>query len=127
MPAEITNPSYFRNGTNASGGTVVKRRFVAPGTNAGEFILPAAVTTVGEGVTTEDTLNGETRSLQVEGKALVECSAAIAVHALVQSGTDGRAATAATNSAIRGRAMSATSAAGEFVEVELWKGRFIAP
>jgi hypothetical protein len=124
---ELTNPTYFRSGTNKSGSTIVKNRFVAPGATAGEVVLPAAVTTIGEGVTTEDIPDQGTGSLQVEGIALVECSAAIALNAFVQSGTDGRAATAAAASAIRGRAKSITNNPGELVEVELWKGRFIAP
>jgi hypothetical protein len=124
---ELTNATWFRSGTNKSGSTLVKNRFVAPGATAGEVGYPAAVTTVGEGVTTEDIPDQATGSVQRDGIALVECSAAIALNALVQSGTDGRAATAVTNSTIRGRAKSATSNPGELVEVELWNGRFIAP
>lgn len=126
MP-ELSNPTWFRSGTNKSGATIVKNRFLAPGATEGEIAYPSAVTAVGEGVSTEDIPDGYTGSYQREGIALVECSAAIAVNALVQSGTDGRAATAVTNSAIRGRAKTATSGAGELVEVELWNGRFIAP
>lgn len=126
MP-ELSNPTWFRSGTNKSGATIVKNRFLAPGATPGEIAYPATVATVGEGVSTEDIPDGYTGSYQVEGIALVECSAAIAVNAFVQSGADGRAATAATNSAIRGRAKTATANAGELVEVELWKGRFIAP
>ena len=124
---ELTNLTWFRSGKNVSGSTIVKRRFVSPGTNPGEIALPAAVTTIGCGVTREDIVDQATGSLQFEGIALVECSAAVAVNALVQSGTDGRAATAATGSMIRGIAKSATGGAGEFLEVELYKGRSLAP
>jgi hypothetical protein len=127
MPREITQPSYFRTGKNAGGSAIGKNLFVDPGAGQDEVVLPAAVTSVGCGVTSEDLPAGGTRSIQVEGVAQVVCSAAIALNALVQSGTDGRAATAAASSAIRGRARSATTAAGQLVEVELWKGRFIAP
>jgi len=125
--AELTNPTYFRSGKNVSGATILRRRFVSPGAAAGEVLLPAAVTTQGAGVTTEDIPDQGAGSVQVEGIGMVECSAAIAINALIQSGTDGRAATAATNSMVRGIAKTATAGAGEFVEVELWKGRFIAP
>lgn len=125
--SDLTNPTWFRTAKNVSGATLVKNRFLAPGAAAGEYVLPAAVTTVGEGVTIEDIPNNAHKSIQVEGIAEVECSAAIAVNDFVQSGTDGRAATAATSSAIRGRAKTATTAPGQIVEVELWKGRFIAP
>ena len=126
MP-ELSNATWFRSGTNKSGALIAKNRFLAPGATPGEVVYPAAVTTVGEGVSTEDIPDGYTGSYQRDGIALVECSAGIAINALVQSGTDGRAATAATNSAIRGRAKTATTTPGELVEVELWNGRFIAP
>jgi hypothetical protein len=125
--AELTNPTWFRSRKNVSGSTIPARRFVSPGAAAGEVLLPAAVTTIGEGVTREAIENNKTGSVQNDGIALVECSAAIAVNALVQSGTDGRAATGVTASMIRGIAKTATSAAGEFVEVELFKGRALVP
>lgn len=126
MP-ELTNITWFRSGTNKSGSTIPKCRFLAPGATAGEIAFPSAATAVGEGVTTEDIPDQATGSYLRDGIALVECSAAVALNALVQSGTDGRAATAATGNMIRGRAKSATAGAGEFLEVELWNGRFPAP
>jgi hypothetical protein len=117
----------MRTGKNLSGAAIGKNLFVDPGATQDEVTLPSAVTTVGCGVTTEDMPDQSTRSIQQEGLALVKCSAAIALNALIQSGTDGRAATAVTGSTIRGRAKSATTAANQLVEVELWKGRFIAP
>jgi hypothetical protein len=125
--AEITTGSIFRPGKNLSGTTIVKNRFVSRGTTYHEVVLPAAVTTLGEGVTTEDIPDQATGSIQVEGVKEVECSAAIAIGDIVQSGVDGRAALAATSSMVRGRAISATTASGQLVEVELWQGRFIAP
>lgn len=128
MASELTNPTWFRSGKNATGSTIVAKRFTVPdGSNVGQVKLPAAVTDVGEGVTTEDIPDGFTGSLQVEGIAKVTCSAAVNAGAYVQSGTDGRAATAVTGSAIRGRARNTTAGAGDDLEVELWKGRFIAP
>lgn len=124
---EITQPSYFRLAKNVSGTAIAKNLVVKPGTNAGEVVLPAAVTDVPCGVTYEDLPDQGWRSIQDGGKALIKASAAIAVHALVQAGTDGRVATAVTSSAIVGRAMNAAAAANDLVEVELWKGRFIAP
>lgn len=125
--AELTNPNWFRSGKNVSGSTLTKRRFMSPGAAAGEVVLPAAVTTMGAGVTTEDIPDQATGSLQYEGVALVEASAAIAVNALIQSGTDGRAATVASGSMIRGIARTAVAGAGEFVEVELFKGKSLQP
>ncbi len=124
---ELTTGSVFRSRKNVSGSTIVAQRFVSPGTNEGEVVLPAAVTTDGAGVTTEDIPDQGTRSVQLEGIAAVLCSAAVAANARVQSGTDGRAATAVTASQIRGRAINATAGANEVLYVELWKGRFIEP
>ena len=125
-PREITQPSYMRLGKNVNA-AILKGLGVIPGVAQDEVILPAAVTSVPLGVTVEDLPQNGHRSIQVEGKVSAKCSAAIALHALVQCGTDGRFATAATNSTIWGRAMSATANANEFFELELWKGRFIAP
>ena len=127
MAAEITNPSYFRVGKNLSGTAIPVRRFVKAGATQYEVVLPAASTDVCEGVVTESLPDQGQRSIQMDGKAIVECSAAIALHALVMTDNTGRALTATTGNMIRGRAMSATANAGEFVEVELWKGRFVAP
>ena len=125
--AEVTTGTIFRTGINKSGTTIVKNRFISRGTTYREVVLPAAVTTLGEGVTTEDIVDQGAGSIQVEGVKEVECSAAIAIGDMVQSGTDGRAALAVTSSMIRGRAVSATTGSGQLVEVELWQGRFIAP
>jgi hypothetical protein len=128
MASELTNPTWMRSGKNGTGSTILAKRFLAPDAAlVGQIRLPAAVTTVGEGVTTEDIPDGYTGSYQRDGIAIVTCSAAVSAGAFVQSGTDGRAATAATASAIRGIAKSTTANAGEDLEVELWNGRFIAP
>jgi hypothetical protein len=125
---ETTQPTWFRSAKNKTVAAIVAQRFVDPdATNFQGIQLPSAVTTVGYGVTSEDIPIDGTGSIQIEGIAQVVCSAAIALGALVQSGTDGRAATAATNSAVRGRCVKATAGSGEVAEVELWKGRFIAP
>jgi hypothetical protein len=127
MAGELTNPSYFRSRKQISGSTILAKRFVSPGVGEGEVLLPAAVTTDSAGVTTEDIPDQATGSVQVDGIAVVTCSAAVAANARVQSGTDGRAATAVTASQIRGRAINATTASGQDLYVELWKGRFIEP
>jgi hypothetical protein len=125
--SEVTTGTPFRTGVNKSGSTIVKNRFISRGATYREVVLPAAVTTLGEGVTTEDIVDGGAGSIQVEGVKEVECSAAINIGDMIQSGTDGRAALAVTGSMIRGRAVSATTGASQLVEVELWQGRFIAP
>jgi len=125
-PREITQPSYFRLGKNVNA-AIAKGLGVIVGVGQDEVILPAAVTSVPYAVTNEDLPQNGHRSVQTEGKVSAKCSAAIALYALVQCGTDGRFATAVTSSTIWGRAMSATANANEFFELELWKGRFISP
>jgi hypothetical protein len=124
---EITQPSYFRRGKNVSGSTIGKNLVVMRGTNEMEVQLPAAVTSRHFGVTSEDIPDQGVRSIQTEGKALIKCSAAVPVHTEVQAGTDGRIATAVTGSQIVGMTCNAGANANDLVEVELYKGRFIAP
>lgn len=127
QPGEITQPSYMRLGKNVNA-AIGKGLGVIPGVGVGEVILPAAVTSVPGGVSTEDIPQNGHRTIQMGGKVAAKCSAAIALHALVQCGTDGRFATGVTASTIWGRAMTATAAANELFELELWgPGRFIAP
>lgn len=126
--AEVTTGTPFRTKKNLTGTLIGKNLFVSMDTaNYHGINLPAAVTTLGEGVTTEDIPDQGAGSVQVEGIKEVICSAAINIGDMVQSGTDGRAALAVTGSMIRGRALSATTGANQLVEVELWRGRFIAP
>lgn len=125
-PREVSQPSYMRLGKNVNA-AIGKGLGVIPGVAQDEVILPTAVTSLPGGVTIEPIEQNGYRSMQVEGKVSAKCSAAIALHALVQCGTDGRFATAVTASAIWGRAMSATAAGNDLFELELWKGRFIAP
>jgi hypothetical protein len=126
--AESTTGTPFRSKTNRSGATILAKRFVDPdGSYQGMRLPSAAGSTVGCGVTTEDTPDGATTSVQKEGIAEVVCSAAIALDALVASGTDGRAATATTGQVARGRCVKATANAGEAAEIELWQGRSLAP
>jgi hypothetical protein len=128
MAYEITNPSYFRNALNSTGTILAPQLFVDWSTNENEVALPAGVTSRKcAGVVVESIGLAETRSIQVEGVALVKCSAAIAANAEVQSGADGRAATAVTASIIRGRAKNATTNANDLVSVELYKTPVVAP
>jgi type IV pilus biogenesis protein CpaD/CtpE len=124
---EITQPSYFRTGKNLSGAAIGKNLVVDAGATQDEIVLPAGVTSLHVGVTEEDVPDQGTRSIQTEGKAKIKTSAAIAINTMVQAGTDGRIATAATSSTVIGITKQAATAANDVIEVELWKGRFIAP
>lgn len=125
---EDTNPGYFRNGKNVTGSTIVARRFLDWGTNENEVTLPAATTSRKcAGVSCEALADQDTRSIQNEGIAIVEASAPINANTEVQSGTDGRAATATTGNIIRGRTKTPATGAGDFVAVDLYKTPVAAP
>lgn len=126
--AEVTTGTPFRSVRNFSGTQIGANLFVSQDTaNYHGVVLPAAVTTLGYGATTEAIPDQGAGSVLVEGVAQVLCSAAVNIGDMLQSGVDGRCALAVTSSVIRGRAMSATTGANQLVEVELWEGRFIAP
>ena len=126
-PREISQPSYFKTAKNVNA-AIGKGLGVMVGVAQDEVILPAAVTSVPRGVTTEDLPQNITRSIQTGGKVTAKGSAAIALHARVQCGVDGRFATAVTASTIWGQAMSACAGADGLFELELWTpGRFIEP
>lgn len=125
--AEVTQPSYFRLAKNVNA-AIGKGLGVIAGVGVGEVILPAAVTSDPLGVTVEPIEQNGHRSMQVGGKVMAKGSAAIALHARVQCGADGRFATAVAASTIWGRAMTACAGADGLFELELWTpGRFIAP
>lgn len=70
------------------------------------------------GVTRTAAAVGDLMAVDVEGTALVEASAAIPADSGIQVGADGKAAPLTTGTAV-GRALNATSGAGELVEVLL--------
>lgn len=125
---EVTNPSYFRNGKNVTGSTLPVRRCLDWGTNENEVIAPSATTSRKcAGVACEAIADQETRSIQIEGIAIIEASAAINANTEFQSGTDGRIATATTGNIIRGRTKQAATGAGDFIACELYKTPVVAP
>lgn len=126
-PREITQPNYHRLGKNLGVAAIPRGRFIKPGAAQDEVVLAAAATDQCEGVTSEEIPVGGHRSYQVDGKALVEAGGAIALHSLIAPTAVGKAAVAATGNLIRGRAMSVAAADGDLIEVELWKGRHVAP
>jgi len=84
--------------------------------------LPAAAGLI-FGVASHDALAGQRVDILRAPKVVpIECSAAIAIGAEVQTGTDGRVATFAPGAAARpiGMALSVTSAGGQLCQVSLY-------
>lgn len=77
----------------------------------------AGVTQVG--VTAGELARGKGVAVRQEGATEWECSAAIAVGALVSAGTDGRCKTAATGERVHGVCEELTLAAGDRARVKL--------
>lgn len=125
QPKTVTQPSYHRTGVAAA--DIAKNLILKYGTDAGEVAASAAVSDAFAGVTSEKMFSGKSQSYQSEGIAQVLSAGAISAHALVTSSASGKAAAAATGNLVLGRAMTAAGGADELIEVELWKGRFVAP
>jgi hypothetical protein len=84
--------------------------------------LPAAGAPV-FGVASFDAAVGKKTNVMKAPKVVpIECSAAIAIGAEVMSGADGRIATRTAGNSVIGRALTATTAAGQFCQVELYSG-----
>ncbi|MEM8601894.1 MAG: capsid cement protein [Bacteroidota bacterium] len=93
-------------------GALVQRRFVAPdGNQAG-----AAANTLG--VASYDVAAGEMAAVHVLGTAVVEAGGAVAFGAAIETDADGKAVTNAAGPVV-GRALSASAADGDLIEVLL--------
>jgi hypothetical protein len=94
-------------------------------TGDGNLIVSQTIASAGSpvfGVAAHDAANGRKVDILRATKVVpVECSAAIAIGAQVQTGTDGRAATfvAGAGKVAAGIALSATTAAGQYCQVAL--------
>ena len=93
----------------------------------GKVILPASAGAVAVGFILSDTLDlaeGDETNILIKDIGLGEASAAIAKGAAVTVTTAGTLATAASGNFILGFAMTAASAAGELVQVQLTKSGY---
>lgn len=71
------------------------------------------------GVVAADAASGEHASVKVSGVVKIEAEAAIAINALIASGTAGKGKTAVAGNHPRARALKAAAAAGDIIEVLL--------
>jgi hypothetical protein len=79
------------------------------------------------GVSAGELAKGKGVAVRQDGSTEWECSAAIAVGALVSAGTDGRCKTAATGERVHGHCEEATAAAGDRARVHLKLNGALAP
>jgi hypothetical protein len=110
-----------RDGKNVGGSNIAVCRILKPGTNPGEVAQASAVSDVFLGVTLEAIIPQRAASYQKEGRAIVEAGAAVAAHTKITTDGSGRAITsgAPTTDTLLGISMTAASAAGDLIEVEL--------
>ena len=124
--AIVKDQGGIRAGLNATGSTIPKYRLVKKSTAAVDAIAPATDGSAPVyGVTMQAILDGVAGDVQVEGRAIVEASAALAIGALITGTTGGKAAAAGAAGYFIGVAASASSADGDLLEVDLQPG--IAP
>jgi predicted RecA/RadA family phage recombinase len=116
-------PEYgVRPGLNNTGTALEKGVVVALGTSQQEITLPAAQTDICYGVTMEAIADGERGDVQVEGVALVQASGALATPGVeLEPETDGEVSEHGGSNTKIGLLLSTAAAAGDLVEVELYK------
>jgi hypothetical protein len=125
----VLDKGYIVEGTAAA----VAFRFVAMGATetacdltptAGQLVLGVIM----ENIDAAKVTTGKaTANVRVLGIAPVTASAAITLGAEVATGTDGRAATAATTNRVAGVALQAAAAAGDIINVLLTPAGRVVP
>jgi hypothetical protein len=121
--AIVKDQGGIRVGLNSTGSTIAKYRLVVKSTAAVDAVAPGTAATAPiYGVTMGAIEDGKTGDIQVEGRALVEASAAIAIGARVTGTTGGKGVTAGAAGYFLGIAASAASADGDVIEVDIQQG-----
>ncbi len=118
--AAFGTPNYHRDAQNVGGTEIPKGRIVK---QSGAYPGAALATSVADnlwGISTEVmAVDGVSRSIQVEGPAAVETGASFARDALLTTDSTGRAIEATDDDKVIGRAVQASTGAGDWVGVEL--------
>lgn len=114
VPDNSVVTAYNASGSTIAAGLGVRRS----GAVDDQAALPAAVTSVGWGVTKESIPNLGYGGIQTFGRVKAVCSAAITVGALVDCDTAGKFLPHTTGT-IWGKALTATTLTGDEFELEL--------
>jgi hypothetical protein len=121
--AIVKDQGGIRPGLNSTGSTIPKYRLVKKSTAAVDAVTPAVDNASPiYAATMEAILDGKTGDCQVEGRAIVEASAAIAIGAKITAAAGGKAVTATTAAYIIGVAASAATGNGDLLEVDIDRG-----
>jgi hypothetical protein len=107
---------------NSTGSTIPTKRLVKRTTAQNAVVLAADGLDTYIGVTMGAIPNGAAGDVQVQGRALVEAGAAIAIGAKVMGGTTGKGITATTTKYFIGVANTAAAADGDIIEVDIQRG-----
>jgi hypothetical protein len=121
--AIVKDQGGIRASLNSTGSTIPKYRLVKKSTAAVDAVTPGVDAAAPlYGVTMEAIIDGKTGDVQVEGRAIVEASAAIAIGARVTAAAGGKGVTAGAAAFYMGIAASAASANADLFEVDLAPG-----
>jgi hypothetical protein len=118
-PRRIVPDSAMRPGLNLSGVTIPANRILVAGAAMDQVALAAAATASYYGVSQGAIVSGITGDVQVDGKATIEAGAAVAKNVNVMSDGTGRAILATAGAFVIGRTVTAATASGQVLEVEL--------
>lgn len=126
-PRRIVPDGGVRPGLNLSGSAIAANRIVVQGAAIDQIAQAAAATAPYYGVTMNAIPNGITGDVQKAGKATVEAGAAVAKNVNVMSDAQGRGILATATNNVIGRTVTAATAAGQILEVELCDQPTVAP
>lgn len=126
-PRRIVPDGGVRPGLNLSGSNIAANRILVQGAAIDQVAQAAAATAPYYGVSLGSILNGITGDVQVKGKATIEAGAAVAKNVNVMSDASGRAILATATNNVIGRTVTATTALGQILEVELCDQPQVAP
>jgi len=121
--AIVKDQGGIRPGLNATGQTIAKHRIVRKSTAAVDAIAPnTAGTTLPEGVTMAAIQDGYAGDVQIEGVAITEAGAALAIGDKVTGGTGGKAVVATAGQYFLGEVASEAAADGSLFELRIAPG-----
>jgi hypothetical protein len=111
-----------RAGLNSTGSTIATHRLVKRSTAVDTIAPETDGTAASIGVTMAAITDGYAGDVQVEGRAIVEAGAAIAIGAKVMGGTGGKGATATAAKWFIGIANTEALVDGDLIEVDIQPG-----
>lgn len=121
--AIVKDQGGIRPGLNSSGQTIAKHRIVRKDTDVVDgIVLNTAGTTLPFAVTMAAITDGYAGDCQVEGRAITEAGAELAIGAKVTGGTGGKAVVATAGQYYLGEVASYAAADGSLFELDIEPG-----